>query len=271
MTSHSFDPADAFEALVAWLTRLITRERAPGFVLGISGTDSAVAYLACARAFERLGRPECVRGIHFGPVYPPPDVDRATLERMLTASPSYRWVARTLVPWLNAQVPGARVEVDPDPAILDDPARWAALVRRSLGTNRATDAFQTAGTAWVVGTRNATEQALGAYSNLSGAVSVQPLMGLWKSDVLRLCAWLGVPDVAAAHSRQVDCDCGRYDLAAHHIEELDTVLRVRAGVQPPNDLHAIDHDLRVRLKAFIAEQTDYAGFKTRIPHVPPAP
>jgi NH3-dependent NAD+ synthetase len=263
------DPASAlrrFDDLVDRCVRLIQAERAPGFVLGISGTDSALAYLICARAFERLGQPERVRGLHYGRAWPPSDSPEEG-QRQVALSPSYRWVPRILVPWLNAQVPGAQVDVFESETIWDDTTRWAALNRNALQGQDPTQPFLAAEARWVVGTRNATEDALGTYSNLSSAVSVQPLLGLWKSEVLALCAALGVPAIAQEQSRLADCDCGRFDLAAQNIEAIDALLQARTGAPVTAfNLVTMAAPLRDRLVDFIVEQTTYAAFKKRIPY-----
>jgi NH3-dependent NAD+ synthetase len=152
-----------------------------------------------------------------------------------------------------------------------DYQRWASLFRSSLSGASRTEMLDGGNHYWVVGTRNATEEALGTYSNISGAVSLQPLVNLWKSDVLAICRALGVPQLAIDKSRQVDCDCGRYDLAADHIEEVDAILMARAGQLSPAYLAAhIAPELLARLQAFVDEQLGYGGFKKQIPYIPDA-
>jgi hypothetical protein len=93
---------------------------------------------------------------------------------------------------------------------------------------------------------------------------------LWKSEILTLCTHLGVPAIALAQSRQVDCDCGRFDLAAQHIDAIDALLQARAGTRDGGALTAeLGTDLTGRLQAFIDEQMAYASFKRRIPYCPP--
>lgn len=48
-----------------------------------------------------------------------------------------------------------------------------------------------------VGTRNATEQALERRSQVSESVSLLPILELYKTEVLELCAYLGVPQICA--------------------------------------------------------------------------
>ncbi len=264
----SADPLAQFNGLVAWVKDLIVSKKMPGAIVGISGTDSILAFLICARAFAELGKADRVLGVHYGAPFPPADKTPEQLEKILSVNPSYRWVARSIVPWLRDKAPGTIVTVDDSIDFTDDHQRWASLMRSALSGASRTEMLDAANCYWVVGTRNATEQALGTYSNISGAVSLQPLICLYKSDILKICAGLGVPQLAIDKSRQVDCDCGRYDLAADHIDEVDLLIKLRAG-EVAAEAVSIDADLREKLEAFINQQCDYAGFKTQIPYCPP--
>jgi NH3-dependent NAD+ synthetase len=262
-----------FETLVEWCGSLIDQKNAPGFVVGISGTDSILTFLICAEAFRRRGRPDRVIGVHFGRDFPDREIAPERLVKILELTPSYRWVAREIFPWLRNVAPEAQLVVDAQSADLDDHARWAKLFALSLAGAAKTEMLDGTQNYWVVGTRNATEEVLGTYSNLSMAASVQPIIRLWKSDVLRICRLLEVPEVAVAHSRQVDCDCGRFDLAADHIEEVDVLLRRRCGTSVAADSAVdISAEMEGRLNAFIEEQVAASEFKRQIPYKPaPAP
>lgn len=262
------DPLGQFNALVAWVKSLIVAKQMPGAIVGISGTDSILAFLICARAFAELGKADRVLGVHYGAPFPPVDKTPEQLDKILSVNPSYRWVARTIVPWLRDKAPGAQVVTDDSIDFTDDYQRWSSLMRSSLSGASRTEMLDAGNCYWVVGTRNATEQALGTYSNISGAVSLQPVIGLYKSEILKICAGLGVPQLAIDKSRQVDCDCGRYDLAADHIDEVDLLIKLRAG-EVADDAVSMDTELRAKLEAFIDQQCDYAGFKTQIPYCPP--
>jgi len=265
------DPASTFQALTGWLRQTILDRRVPGLIMGISGTDSILAFLVCAKAFESLGRPQRVVGIHYGAPFPPPEKTLAEVERIVAMSPSYRWVARSIVPWLQVQAPGATVTTDSSIDYNDDYQRWAALFRASLNGALRTEPLPEGENYWVVGTRNATEKALGAYSNISGAVSLQPILPLWKSEILQLCNWLGVPRQAIEKSRQVDCDCGRFDIAANNIEAVDFVLMARQGLVSRSWLEEnIAPALLPQLESFVDNQIAYASFKKEIPYTPPA-
>ncbi len=263
------NPARTFNSLVSWVHDIAAARNAPGMMVGISGTDSALAFLICAAAFEKLGKPGRVAGIHFGPQFPPPNKTDEEVAKILTLAPSFNWVARTLVPWLQERAPYALVEVDSSINYHSDHQRWATLFERSLSGADSTQPLTEGQNYWIAGTRNATEQALGTYSNISGGVSLQPLVHLWKSEVLQLCEYLSVPKIAMERSRQVDCDCGRFDLAAEHITEVDHLLMARQELLSPRYAEeTIEPELRQRLEAFIDEQIEYARFKNEIPYTP---
>jgi hypothetical protein len=101
-------------------------------------------------------------------------------------------------------------------------------------------------------------------------VSIQPIKLLWKSEVLEVCRFLGVPDIAISQSRQVDCDCGRFDLAADHIEEIDMILKSRLGIISSGKLtESIEPTLLSKLNEFVSEQMVTGSFKGEIPYSPP--
>jgi len=270
MNEVAFDPARAFYAGVDWIADIAIREKTPGLVIGISGTDSILTFLMAAKAFEQLERPDRVIGIHYGAVWPPKDMNEERREKVLSFTPSYRWVPRVIMPWLQEQAPKAILKVDCSIDYNNDYMRWAALFQESLGGVERREEMPEGGHYWVAGTRNASEYALGTYSALSAGASLQPIQNLWKSDVLKICAWLNVPNVALKQSRLVDCDCGRFDLAADHIDEIDAILQSRTG-RISQEASNIPDELRGRLEAFIDEQQRYAGFKKRIPYAPPGP
>lgn len=97
--------------------------------------------------------------------------------------------------------------------------RWARFLSMALSRK-----------AWLVGSRNRTEDGLGTYSLASRVATYLPLVGLWKSDVQRLCAEAGVPEEIVASSRKADPDCGRpAELAEIPFEDIETFLRSREG------------------------------------------
>jgi NH3-dependent NAD+ synthetase len=269
----SEDAKKKFDDLVKWVADLIETEKAPGFLIGVSGTDSILAFLVCVRAFESLGISGRVVGVHYGSPFPPSDRSPEQIAKILEISPSYRWFPRVVMPWLQAQAQGATLIVDDGIEVTSDHARWADLYRKAINDTPSTDAFDAENALWVVGTRNATEDALGTYSNISKAVSLMPLASLWKSEILEICQWLGVPTLAIEQSRQADCDCGRYDLAAAHIPEIDAILKHEGGFVVSDLIETkarLGDELWGRLVAFVAEQKASGSFKKRIPYRPVA-
>jgi NH3-dependent NAD+ synthetase len=55
--ARRLDPSATFEALVEWVRTMAVERGCPGLAVGLSGTDSILVFMACARAMERLGRP----------------------------------------------------------------------------------------------------------------------------------------------------------------------------------------------------------------------
>lgn len=221
----------------------------PGFIVGLSGTDSVVAFVMAYDAMERYGSPHRVLGVHY-------------------VSPGRRtesWFSSGVIPWLKARCPKAEIIVVSPLGGNEDQQRWADLHTRALHHIDGEDGKRIArlqeDTYWVVGTINATEKALGKYSIMATAVSVQPLMTLYKSAIIDICLELGVPDIAIRYSRLPDCLCGRDELAAENIETIDDILTSR--IDPTKH----DPDLLARLFRYVRENLEDNGFKARIPYV----
>ena len=207
--------------------------------------------------------------MHYGAAYPPADRTAESLAQAISISPSFRWFPRVILPWLQNAAPNAQILHDSDIGQYEHELHWANLFKRSLDGVMRREAMPDNHGYWIVGTRNATENAIGAYSNLSKSASVEPIIDLYKSDILKICDELGVPKIAAQQSRQVDCDCGRFDIAADNIEGVDAVLKHRRGLITDQQLaNAIEPELLSKLNAFVDDQIRYAGFKKRIPYAP---
>ena len=94
---------------------------------------------------------------------------------------------------------------------------------------------------WVTGSRNRTEDVLGTYSLASRACTLFPLAGLWKSQVMELCAAVGVPVEITGSSKRADPDCGRpVELAEISFDDVDRFLRTKVGERPATDLAKLD-------------------------------
>src|SRR5271166_5969058 len=262
-TPRIINPADTFDTLVEWLhDEMIVKQKAPGFLIGLYGTDSLVTFLAASKAFERAGKPKRVLGVHFAPsedfLLDHPEADEHT------------WFANQIIPWLVSQAPKAKIVIDTSIDWRYDGLRWGALMDISVVSNiKRRIMLLPEDQYWVVGTRNLTEDTLLNYSNASTAVSLQPLIHLWKSEILQISEYLGVPKVALAKSCETDCICGRLRLPAQHIPEVDALLMVLRGELPEKYVSdKIPNELRWQLTKFIRDQIGKSQFKKNIPYSP---
>lgn len=257
---RTLDPAATFAAMTDWIADQSRREGAPGLIVGLSGTDSLLTFMACARAFAAMGRPERVLGVHYEHA-PAPDA----------LTPAFNHFAGVIAPWLAANAPGARVEIDRSLPENDDNKRWGALFSRAVadtgaGRDLHRDHY------FVVGTRNATEQALGTYSQISKSVSMLPIVDLYKSEVLDICRWLNVPQSAIDSSCETDCACGRFDTQARYMQELDWLLMQKAGLLSRAGFEArVPEPARAAVREFYVEETVRNDFRLRTPYRPAQP
>ena len=130
--------------------------------------------------------------------------------------------------------------------------RWALTASLCLDENR-----------WPVGSRNRTEDILRSYSRSSIIATYLPIVGLWKSEVMSLCKYIGVPDEVLTSSRRADPECGRpIELADIGIERIDQFLKVELGLVDPRCLEAYGaHEL-----AYLRELLKLNHFKAGLPH-----
>lgn len=192
-------------------------------------------------------------------------------EDYLEDYPNYGYFIRQIIPWLQEAAPHSVIEVNNN--IINnyesDPLRWGAIFERALSGANPREAMPKGSDYWVVGTRNATEEELGAWSNISKGVSVQPLKDLWKSEVLRLCEDLGVPSIALEKSCEADCNCGRDALIAQHITEVDWILMAQKGELSPLYVQSyIEKNLLEKLEAVIEKIKKEHEYKKRTPYSP---
>jgi len=176
------------------------------FVPISGGSDSALSFYLCAQAY-----PDKVTGIFVGS----PSKLRARA-----------WF-ESIGPVLYLKPPRQKNKAaHADHAEI---ARWAAFLELSNAHN-----------AWLVGSRNHTEEYTGLYSLASRVATFLPLANIWKSEVMTLCDAIGVPAEVTASSRHADPDCGRpQSLAEIPLEMIDTYLKVRNGEQPESALEAL--------------------------------
>ncbi len=270
---RQIDPQKTFDALVEWIhDEIIIKRKAPGLLVGISGTDSIVAFLAAYKAFEKAGRADRVAGIHYGPSETYLDeLDNPTAAEALT------WFQDSIIPWLRKQAPLAKIEIDTSFDFRRDGMRWGALVDWSVlkPQEKLTSTQQMRmpqDQYWLMGTRNKKEDLLFTYSNASTIASIQPLMHLWKSEILQISKFLGAPEKAIQKSCEADCVCGRDKLAAENIAELEALLMVRLGELSPEYTQSnIPAGLRKVLSGYIDSQIKGSKFKKEIPYTPVTP
>lgn len=258
---RTIDPAKTFNALVDWLTVIVDQLNVPGFLVGLSGTDSLVTFCAAAKAMEKCGKAHRVLGVHFAPsedfLYDHPE------------SEVHLWFANEVVPWLKKKFPKANIVIDTSIDWRADGQRWGALMDMSVVSNDKKRTMRLPEDQyWVLGTRNKTEDKLRNYSNVSMAASVQPLINLWKSEILELSEYLDVPKIAIQKSCETDCICGRMRLPAQHIVEVDELLMARFGEIPYDYTKKISEPLRLQLNNFINAQIMKNAFKANIPIIP---
>ncbi len=144
--------------------------RAEGLLVPVSGgSDSALGFWLCTQAL-----PGKTHAIHAG--------DETTLRCL-------DWYA-SVGPLGYVKTAGRRAD--------REEMRWAHFLSYSLRRRQ-----------WLVSCRNRTEDELGTYSLASRTATFMPLVGSWKSDVMKMCGAVGVPEEIIASSSRADPDCGR--------------------------------------------------------------
>ncbi|MBS2010009.1 MAG: SDR family NAD(P)-dependent oxidoreductase [Cyanobacteria bacterium SZAS TMP-1] len=200
------------EPRVLQLVNWVREHAAPAKKLFIpisGGSDSALAFYLCARAY-----PEKVTGIFVGS------------QSKLRARAWFESIAPVL--YLKAPRKSKKTEAEHSAAHAEI-ARWATFLELSNASG-----------AWLVGSRNHTEEYTGLYSLASRVATFLPLANVWKSDVMTLCGIVGVPAEVTSSSRRADPDCGRpQTLAEIPLEAIDTYLKVRTGELPEAAIEAI--------------------------------
>lgn len=265
---RQIDSMATFNALSGSIAKIVKRQSAPGLIIGVSGTDSLLAFLASYRALKLLGKEDRLLGLHFCAKDETAAYQNAPAHNgIICAKTDFNWVARDIYPWLAKATPKATLEISHAEGFDDDDIRWGRLFSRavndtahnhSLGNNHY----------FTVGTRNATEDYLGTYSQISKAVSMQPLVHLYKSEVLQICEALGVPQIALDKSREVDCDCGRFDTAANYLEEVDHYIMTRKGEIDKTYIKNWDTETRASVMEYVLEEKERNSFRELTPYRP---
>jgi NH3-dependent NAD+ synthetase len=260
---RTLDPATTFNRVAQWFTDDVLGRNCPGILVGLSGTDSLVTFLAAYEGLKKAGKADRLLGVHFAPsedfLYDHPEAE------------VHLWFSESIIPWVKQRAPEAQVIIDTSIDWRYDGLRWGAMADMSVVVNEHGRAMRPLdGQYWVSGTRNRSEDKLFSYSNASLMVSLQPLIHLWKSEVLQLSEHLGVPALAVAKSCETDCICGRERLPASHPHELDWLLM--AAIGELDFKYAETHipaDLLQQLGAYMQAQMAKGSFKTNIPYLTP--
>lgn len=246
---------------VDWLADTLKREEAPGVIVGLSGTDSILTYIYCLMAFERLGKPlNHVRGVNF---------QHKTQDKFVEMNAPFvcmdsddtTWVEREIFPWIRERWPEARLEVDTSIRHSKDGMRWGTLHDKAKEEVNGRGDMLTGTYYFPVGTRNATEDAVGAYTLITKAVSLFPIIETYKTEVIDICRHFGVPEIAIAKSQDIDCDCGRFEVQAFHMLELDQLIMVKAGLIPAATIESGDATVRHDVSCFLREERFINEFK----------
>lgn len=220
------NPEACLQALVGWIRRTTDFENGRGVLVPISGGSDSAL---CFRLCALALPRERVFGAYVGAHLR----CRAWFEEVGT------------VRLLAAPEGSAHIEAQ----------RWAMMLSQSLEVR-----------GWLVGTRNRTEETLGTYSLASRMATYLPLANLWKSEVMELAEYAGVPEEVLQSSRRADPACGRpQEIADIPFEMVDRFLQVQVGERPPDDLTAIPTAVQEYLYRLYRRNR----FKVHLPLRPP--
>lgn len=234
MKPRNIDFDKAFNSLVDWTAQTV--KDAPSLVVGLSGTDSALAYVLCSKALEAAGKDKnALMGMHYGDEYDFGDYFKQ---------------------YGSVQV----VDLPKNTFLEQDIYRWAAIQTYAMEHQ-----------SWIVGTRNKTEQLLGDYSNASLVAVMQPLLPLWKSEVLALCKHLGMPEkmITASCLGDPKCYCHKPGLL-RRLSDCETVLALQQKERELGNITPEENNVLRQCNQFLAMYTDTKTYKSKIPYTPPA-
>lgn len=259
---RKINAGETFLRIVSWIKNRAVKDKMPGIIVGVSGTDSLVVFLAAYTAFRELGRPQAVMAVNF--VHP------GTLQKTgisCAADSDKGWFAEHIMPWLQQVAPDAAYSLDDSIPFSDDNKRWGNIFSRAISDTELNHGML-GKYRLVAGTRNRTEAVLGTYTLLSRSPSLQPIEHLYKTQILDICAYLNVPPIAMQKSREVDCDCGRFEVQANHLDALDHYIMVQQGDLGPAYLDAMDADVLAAVRNFYIEERENNAFREKIPYRP---
>lgn len=130
--------------------------------------------------------------------------------------------------------------------------RWAHFLARSIQLKGR-----------LIGNRNRNEDLLGNYSLASMWANLLPIVNVWKSDVMSICQYVGVPKEILAKSLRPDPDCGRpAELAAIPFHRIETYLKSKIGEKfDKNELSQLSRPEKDYLYALMRRNE----FKSKLP------
>jgi NH3-dependent NAD+ synthetase len=231
-----------FDNLIKRLTNKVkmSANPVPGFIVGLSGTDSIVTFILLNEVARTEGFK--VFGVHY--------VDRVPAPNSLFIRETLPWLKEKFSDSSFIQISQTSCE-NPARAYNGnlDQTRWADLHYRAVEQKY-----------WTVSTVNATEKALGTFGIMSNSASIAPIISLYKSEVLKICEEYGVPSTVIAASRLPDCICGRDEFAAENIELIDELLRY-------NLTKSYSADLLRNACDYIRDTRRENDFKNRTPYI----
>jgi NH3-dependent NAD+ synthetase len=262
---RKINAAETFQRVVSWIKNRAVKDKMPGIIVGVSGTDSLVVFLAAYAAYKQLGKPEAVMAVNF--VHPGALKKAADGGITCAAGDEKNWFALHIMPWLKQTAPDARYVLDDTIEFSDDNKRWGNIFSRAISDTELNHGML-GKYRLVAGTRNRTEAVLGTYTLLSRSPSLQPVEHLYKTQILDICASLNVPDIAIRKSREVDCDCGRFEVQANHMDALDHYIMAQQGDLDPAYLDTIDADVLAAVRNFYIEERENNAFREKIPYRP---
>ena len=189
----------AFQKLSEFVAGVIKTEKPAGLVLGLTGTDSGLAFCVCAEGAKLAGLDKSkVVGIHYGTEYP-----------------YTNWFEQRGTVLVRPELTERSLE--------HDIARWAQLQTYAYENHFI-----------LVGTRNRTEHALGTYSTASRVAGLHPIEPLWKSEVFAMCEHLALPKQLIFDSQYMaDPACGKCKIG-NFANEVDMLIMIEKGLLHPD-------------------------------------
>jgi dephospho-CoA kinase len=267
-----FNPKETLDLLIKDVA--LKLRLAPGVVMGLSGTDSILSFYICSKALESLGREKDLIGVHFLGKDESIYKSKSWLESVLKSTIEVHQLSEyqgllenDASEQLNqCSINGSTVETvssnlrfqQSNPEV----RRWAKLQDFANNTNPK-DRY------WIAGTLNKTERLLRRYSNSSKVAVLQIIPNLYKSEVLELCEYIGVPENLRRTSMMLDCECGRTGFEASNIKPMDLTLAVITGELPYSCL--AENKVPSEVIEYVRRHIENNEFRILTPYATPKP